>query len=85
MCCALGQPLSLALLAAASRFFTLRVGGPFIGCEAFGLSTADHALSDKRSARFGYDRALRFAAAVGMKIDDNPVSDLAKFVGAGGV
>jgi len=42
-------------------------------------------VSGKRSARFGDDRALRFAAAVGMKIDDNPVSDLAKFAGTGGV
>ena len=75
----------LGVVAAASRFFTLRAGRAFIGCKAFALSTADHALSGKRSARFGDDRALRFAAAVGMKIDDNPVSDLAKFVGTGGV
>jgi hypothetical protein len=68
----------------ASRVLTLRRSA-FVDREAFALPTAHHALSGENSARFGYDRALCLAAAVGMKIDNDPIPHLVKFMRASGV
>ena len=57
----------------------------FIGRKTLALAAADDALSGKRAARFGDDGALRLAAAVGMEINDDPILNLAKLMGAGRV
>ena len=53
-----------------------------IELHALLFPSAYHAFAKEQTSRFGHDRALRPTAIVFVEIDDDPVPDLTKVMGA---
>ena len=53
--------------------------------KTFALPTTHHPLPGKNPTRFSDDGALRLAAAVRLKIQNDPVPHLIELMGAGGI